>query len=240
MSAEFIYDDLQTQQMFVEFAKFTDKNLHQIVREEFILLIRTLVKLTPPKTKGAGSKAIDADLRRLFRASQKLDFTNKYLKELARKGNTQKLANAMNEVDTKNRLWIARGANKADHEKNRGTRGRVQKNPRRQFAMKQSEYNRFAREKKEKIGLARAGWLPKNGGDIKAPKFLTKNASGIYSEKAKPGKLEISITNTIDYISELDDRLDIVQRAIDIRKKAIAKKLKFETRRWLKQKKYDR
>ena len=208
-------------------AKFTDKGASQIFREEFVLLLKTLIKFTPPTKKSNALKSIDSDLRKLFRAAQKMEFREQWLQDLTKANKTNELAKALNRVDGKHRVFLAEAPSDARHKRNRNKRGRIVKNPAVQVITKAADYNKFARKKKQTVGKAKAGWIPTSGVlSVKQPAWLTKQKSGKYTWVKTSTGLTQSITNTVNYISALDSKINIVDKALKIREKAIMTRLK--------------
>lgn len=237
MEFKFEVDTKEVRQVLKAFVKVYDKNMEVFMREEFVLLIKELIKLTPPKKRGPAVKKLDSDLRTLFRASQKMEFREEFLNKLKRKGGI-KLAETLTKVDKENRRFIAESPTTSRHDRNRDKRGRVVRNPRFQVITKAGDFNKFKRKKAANIGRAKAGWIPKNnisGQTIKTSAWLSKNKSGIYRERISDNQIELSIHNTISYIVSLDKNLKIVERAIFNRQKKLIIKLKKQTRLLIKQ-----
>jgi len=235
----FKVDTSEISKALLDFREVYSGNLQELFREEFVLLIKELIKLTPPKKRGDSVKKIDQDLRTLFRASQKMEFREEFLNKLKRKGG-KNLADVLTKIDSTNRKFINEQPSEARHNRNRDRRGRVVRNPRYQVITTAGDFNKFKKQKVANIGKAKGGWIPKNGirgTHVKAPAWLKKNATGIYRDTTTDGELSLSITNVVSYINKLNISFSIVKRATKNRRTKMMIKMKRETNRLLRQKK---
>lgn len=201
-----------------------------LLKEEMRLLLRDVIRFTPPKNLRQGKQAVESDIQKAVglldqnsfgRAREEIRLP---MRELIRRKDNETLQQALRDMDGRN--WIVKSFDKQDHISRRNRYGRVR---RKSFVMTTDRiaYNKYVREVQRRVGLARAGWLrAAEGVGLKLPSWVRRHAGyakGGYSEPS-PNRLEIVSRNGSVKIPNYQQR--IVQVALNARRISIEKEIK--------------
>jgi hypothetical protein len=201
-----------------------------LLKEEMRLLLRDIIRFTPPKNLKQGRSAVEADIQKAVGLLDQDSFARAReevrlpMRELIRRKDNETLQQAMRDMDGRN--WIVKPFNKQDHISRRNRYGRVRQ---KSFIMTTDRiaYRKYVREVQRRVGLAKAGWLrAAEGVGLKLPSWVKRHAGyakGGYTEPT-PNRMEIVARNGSIKIPNYQQR--IVQVALNARRMSIEKEIK--------------
>lgn len=200
-----------------------------LLKEEMRLLLRDIVRFTPPKSLAQGRKAIEGDLRRNAKPldPQKIDMPR--LAAVVKKRDIPAIL-----AITKNMRGGAWGGRtmlagvdqiRAAHLRNRTAYGRV-RGDRRNMAFL-SDWRKYTKEVQDRVGWTKAGWWrAAYGVGLPLPSWVNKHKAYAPSGYIPPSKgaLSITATNRSVKIPNYEERH--VFPAIQARAKSLASELR--------------
>jgi hypothetical protein len=127
-----------------------------IVRTQGRLLLKMVIRLTPPKSLAQGRNAVARDIRRSMTPLDPDFFRNERLQDLARRNDTE----ALNEVIKRSggwKGWVVSRFDKKLHTGQRDRRGRVQRD-KRKFVTDIARLQKYTKDVQQRVGQRKAGW----------------------------------------------------------------------------------
>ena len=202
----------------------------KLLREEMRLLLRDMIKFTPPKNKKQGAKAVEADIQKAVGLLDQDSFARAKeevrlpMRELIRRKDNETLQAALRSMDKHN--WIVKPFDKTDHTRVRNAYGRVR---RKTYVMTTDRvaYRRYVREVKARVGLAKAGWIKAaEGVGLTLPGWIRRHAGYAKGSFIPPtqNRLEIVAKNGSIKIPNYADR--VVRVAMQSRRISLESELR--------------
>lgn len=214
------------------FADKTGKELGACVKEQAKLLAEKLMRLTYPATASQGKKRVAIDVGKIYVTNnwfeETFQFTKQKLGERIKSLVYSKDEGALRSIfQNTSRLQLVRlePFDAGLHAQMRKD-GRVPSSikPRSFPVAQQSDIKRLVREKQRNVGLAKSGWAQCLAGLGKsAPGWLSKTGTGRVSDNTAEKSPTITMINAVPWFSRLDQKANIVARAMEGRASAMAK-----------------
>lgn len=200
--------------------------------QQFRLLLKDVIRLTPPKNYTQGRKRVAADIRKIARPFKTDIIRSKRLREIIAEGDIPAF-NSFARSARKPWRGISAAQIPALHSRARDRRGRVRlSKPRDYFVLGRSEdreFNRYVRSQQSHVGIARSGWAPAYqavGG--KAPSWVARHGSRHGSATKRlnhPHSPSLIARNAAPWASRRKEGHRIVMAAFRSRDRAIARNL---------------
>ena len=194
----------------------------KLIKDEARLLVTDCIRLTPPTTGGsgvvkeslkkqekAGKDAIYGDLKKvIYRYTELNLYKNRRIKDWL--GKAYKAGNWMLMMDIINDKAGQAGNKVPDkfHENMRNKRGRVSSNNKRLYVKNEATIRQYAAKVFERIGKAKAGWLPA----AKALKVAKRHRIAFISRHKGRGRVQIKGGNTFDTFVYVANLVDYIQK----------------------------
>lgn len=212
-----------------------------LLKEEMRLLLRDILVLTPPtkspkkdevklSAKQRGDNAVESDMSRLARPLDWKDVKNPRLAEaIYKRDQATMMAIMKNMKQYKNSSLLPNvDAIRSSHLKNRNRYGRVRYRGLKQIAFL-SDWQKYARSVKSRVGFARAGWLrAAEGVGLTMPNWVRRHAAyakgGFQFQTTMPGVREIVAKNGSIKIPYY--QINIVNAAMNKRRMSIESELR--------------
>lgn len=226
--------------------KHVKKSAGDLIENEAKLLVIDCIRLTPPTTGGAG--VMSESLSKQYKAGQKAIY-NDIKKVILRYPNLSLYKNP------KVKRWLGKAYKEGNwelvmdiigdqsgkagdrvpdnfHESMRNRRGRIPKtNPKRFYVKNESTIKEYAEKIYQKIGKAKAGWLPAAKG-LKVPKrhriaFISRHRGKglIRKQVGKSLRSFVHVANLVDYIQKHGRERRIMAVAMKSRTNKIREKI---------------
>lgn len=239
MKLTFALNEARYRDSLNTFVRQLNADADKLLREEMRLLLRDIVNLTPPtkspksdqvkrSAKQRGDNAVEADLSRVATPLDWRNIENPRLAEAVyRRNQTVMLAIMKNMKQYRNASILANGdAIRSSHLQNRNRYGRVRRKVLNQVAFL-TDWQRYTRTVKSRVGFARAGWLrAAEAVGLPMPNWVRRHAGYARGgfQAPTPGKLEIVATNGSVKIPNYQQ--NIVNAAMQARRASIESELK--------------
>lgn len=214
-----------------QYQKLTGKKIGDVVREQAKLVAQELTKLTYPASASVGKRRVDIDVNRVYLKNswfeEKFQFKNKKLGERVIDAVRSKNTSAVETIFSKSaklRLIRVEPFDKGTHARLRRNGRILVPNPRSMPLQQQGQVKAFLNEKKKQVGTAKSGWaqcaalLGKS-----APGWLNKSGTGAIKDNSHSENPSITLTNKVSYFSRLNEKANIVSRALAGRAKIMIK-----------------
>ncbi len=215
----------------LELTRFIDEfhaDERELLKEEMRLLLRDIIRLTPPKSLAQGRNAVRGDLQR---NAKPLDWKNIEIPRLAEAVHAKNIPVILAITKNLKGKWGGRQllqgvqAIAAAHQRNRTRYGRV-RSDRRNMAFA-DDWNKYTKQVQTRVGFTRAGWWrAAQGVGFPLPSWVAKHigkASSGY-QPPRPGDMSITAINRASKIPQYEDRF--VHPAIAGRVRSLASELK--------------
>ena len=215
-------DDLEFRRKIQQYQRLTGKAIGDVLKEQAKLLAQRLMSFTYPKSASQGKKRVAIDIGRVYLQNEWFTeifkFTNQKLQD-----RILKLVWARNESDLfqiflhspkLSRLHIE-PFNPNRHEQARKN-GRVNYPQPFSFPLNdQQKVKSYASQEKKKVGLAKSGWgvcFKLLGGS--PPAWLSRSVGSVEDKSDSQSNPYIKLTNHVSYFGRLNQKADIVVRAM--------------------------
>jgi len=147
MKLTFQMNEARYRDVLNRFVRELKADADQLLREEMRLLLRDMIKFTPPKNKRQGAKAVEADIQKAVGLLDQDSFSRAKeevrlpMRELIRRKDNETLQAALRSMDKRN--WIVKTFNPSDHTRKTASRSlrktvrsRFRITPRESFALR--------------------------------------------------------------------------------------------------------
>lgn len=200
----------------------------KLLKEEMRLLLRDIMRFTPPKTRKQGEDAISGDLYRAAFPLRPEKIKWKRMKELV----LSRDINAIRELWMKQRkgffayrrLLLSVAEIKENHKRHRTRYGRVSSDKNRMaFA---DHWDTYTKTVQSFVGFARAGWsAAANAVGLKLPKWVSRHSgkAGSGYRPPRPDRLEIEAINRSSKIPNYE--FNVVSAATKMRAVSMQREL---------------
>lgn len=216
-----------------ELGRLAGQTTQDVVRGQARLLVRDLIRLTPPFGKAPGtegltaqraigSNAVRRDIRWGFRVPADTNSVGNSLLKYARQGRIEDARKLLDRVKSK-ALGVLRQPNNAAHREIRDSRGRVRRTER--VWLVGGGVDGYTRKKMAMVGYAKSGW-----GEAAAklrvrardnPSWIrSHNVRGLLVDQTNSTtRPTVTVGNLVPYIQREGAELRIVQRALRTRER---------------------
>jgi hypothetical protein len=218
-------------QKIQEYQRLTGKAMGEVVREQARLLADSLTKLTYPASASVGKKRVEIDINRVYLKNSwfedKFQFRNKKLGERvidAVRSRNEANVETIFSKSAKLRLIRVEPFDKGTHARLRRN-GRIRvPDPRSMPLTQQGKVAALVNEKKKQVGTAKAGWAQCAAALGKSvPGWLAKAGTGAIIDNSTGADPSITLINKVGYFSRLNDKANIVSRAMQGRARIMIK-----------------
>jgi len=209
------------------------KDLTEVIKEQAKLLAKRLAELTPPKSQKQGKNAVSRDVHKVYLRSEWFtdifQFTRNSklgdrIQDEVRQQNTPILQDIFQNSSRLNQIRIE-SFEPSKHARARNARGQVSYHHPFSFPLgNQGSIEDFSKSKEANVGFAKSGWgscLKQLGGN--PPGWQSKPLGEIEDGTAGRDEKFIRMTNLVSYFSSLNDRMNIVPRAMEGRERDMIK-----------------
>lgn len=228
MSLRFSMDTVRYRDNLNRFVVELNADGAQLLKEEMRLLLRDILRFTPPNSLAQGRAAVERDLRRVARPLEPGKIQMPRLAEAVQKKDLP----AINAIVARlgggwgGRTIIAGlDAIRATHERARNRYGRIGRDLRNLALF--SDWRSYLRTVQSRVGYTRSGWLPAaRAVGLPQPSWVTRHAgysSGSY-DPPTPDDLTVTAINRSVKIPNYEQRH--VYPAVAARAKSIASELR--------------
>lgn len=201
MSLTIKFDEAAYRHALNQFVGKLNADAQTLLKEEMRLVLRDIVRFTPPKTLAQGRKAVAGDVTRAISPLDQTSFgrakeeTRTRMRAMIAKRDNVGLQAAINAMG--GRRWIVKAFSPSDHTSKRNRYGRVRRS---QFTLTtdESKLKRYLASVQRRVGLAKAGWnAAASAVGLRLPSWVRKHGAmlGSYTPPTNGPSTEIVATN---------------------------------------------
>lgn len=211
-------------QKIQEYQRLTGKAMGTVVKEQARPLAERLTKFTFPTNKAQGRKRVAIDIGRVYLGSKWFEevfqFQNQKLgqrvQNLVRAKDESALTQIFQRSSRLNRIHIE-AFDRNRHQTLRRNGRVLVPNPYSFPLAQQSQVNKLVKEKQANVGLAKRGWANcVNQLGKSVPSWLAKSGAGQVADNSGDStNPHVILANKVGFFSAMDERSNIVSRALE-------------------------
>jgi len=240
---EFAVNDVNFRKMLAEFARKTGVALPQVVRLEARLLLKEVIKWTPPfknaSTEGEsdraiGKAAVSRDIRRAIAPLEQGGWKSKSIRDVIGRQDSEAMESILKGFKGAQGKPRVTAFSPQDHKIKRNPRsGRVAKNQWR-FTFDAGKQKKYTRGMEKRVGAAKGSWaeaFTKVGGKPKgwtvtAHRLSQPSSSTVIDATSDPFNPSFEVTSTAAGVVNAKTLKQQINFAMKVRTKAMAAKMK--------------
>lgn len=159
MRSDVRLDDRVFQRQLAEYVDRSGIDQSEVIRSQSVLFLQLVIRLTPPKRKRQGERAVELGLNMAVTRLSPKDFTNPSIRAAIQNHRHEALTRiAENSKGEWGKGWRAVPFEEKLHSDARGTDGRVRRK-RKVMTPDQHKWGKYLKRKKKNVGTLKAGWL---------------------------------------------------------------------------------
>jgi hypothetical protein len=225
--------DVDYSKLNAKVARYVDElgiDSREVIATQSRLLLKALIKITPPGTNAEGRKAVFSDIARSMSPVYPENFTGPHaerIRELVQKKDEVGFQAFLQKQTNKWKNWTVKPFSPQLHHGAQNARGRVTKSQK-VFVLDAKSWEKYVKHEQSHVGRQKAGWWPAYlalGGTL--PSWITRHegARGFLinglDNKTFPTFTMVNQTKGIGGIRRL------IQSAVRIRAEAVEKDIKY-------------
>lgn len=212
------------EQAIVRYIRDLGMDSVRVIRQQGRLLLLEVMRLTPPKTRAQGRRAVAQDVKRAVRVIRPTEFRSKELRRLIRERDYPRLQAAFDDIGDGPLAGVRVEPFEPElHTKARNKRGVVPKGTRPVLTLDSKAVQEYIREVQDHVGRAKGGWAvgaKKLGGSV--PAWVSRwSGVGKFEDRADNPVLSYIRADNLSEWTRRGDDDRVLGRAMEGRAKAI-------------------